>query len=118
MRSERAFATPEMGGRVFVDIQFNCIHARRKDGRSALQGAFASHNSSGRLRAPVGIQSSPLSFGSPASIQPVLDLETGNFVKIHAIARQQQGVVSEANGSNFEIHRADPKTFALKRFKS
>ena len=41
------------------------------------------------------------------SIQPVLQAQTGDFLEIDEVPREQRGVVREADGGDFQVHRAD-----------
>ena len=41
----------------------------------------------------------------PRSIQPVLHAQAGDVFKVQHVAREQRGLMRQADGGDFEIHR-------------
>jgi hypothetical protein len=40
------------------------------------------------------------------SVEPVFRAQAGDFIEIHEVAREQRGAVSNADGADFQTHRA------------
>ena len=46
-------------------------------------------------------------------IQPVLHAEAGDFLEVHEVAAEEEGVVGDADCGDFEVHRADADALGL-----
>ncbi len=52
------------------------------------------------------------------SVEPVFDAEAGDFLEIYEVAAEEEGVVGDANGGDFEVHRADADALSLEAVES
>lgn len=52
------------------------------------------------------------------SVEPILHTEAGDFLEVHEVAAEEEGVVGDADGGDFEVHRSDADALGLEAVKN